>query len=541
MLAQLIPLMMLLSAPADTAADVALGEVPVVAPPADDAALGDEADDNARIDPTDVPDNSSDLSTDVDRWVLHDVLRTGLGQTDAWESRYQQQQQQAQGMPLASWPDRLRLARTQALLRGEPEQHHVVDTQALHFDIPLFTHPLVDVYIDYFTGRGRWVFERWLNRASQIVPIMQPILERYGVPKDLVYLAMIESGFSPHAYSSAAAAGYWQFMAPTGRLYGLQENLFVDERRDFIRSTEAAARYLSSLRRQMGDWHLAWASYNAGEGRIRRALKETKTSTFWELISVKNNLAKETVHYVPKVIAAAIVAKDAARYGFRVTPQPPWAYDEITVQDSLDITVLAKAMRLSPDALRGLNPSLLHDITPPGRAMTLRVPEGCAPRAQLALAKIPKSKRLNFLAHAVRKGDTLSGIARKFGSNVEMLRQFNHLSAKSPLRIGQKLIVPSFKLAQGSAPAQVVGAPIKRRASLPPKLAAAKGRTPARSANAIKVATHSGKKPKARHVVISGDTLWSIARRYNVTVNAIKKRPGQRSNRLAIGEVLEIF
>jgi len=537
--------MMLLSVPTDDfASDVPLGEVPVLAPPADDSTLSEEAEDNPRIDPTDVPDNSSDLSPDVDRWVLHDVLRTGLGQTDAWETRYTAQQEQAQAEPVATWHERLRLTRTQALLRGEPEQHHVVDTQALHFDIPLYTHPLVDVYIDYFTGRGRWVFERWLNRASQMVPIMQPILERRGVPKDLVYLAMIESGFSPHAYSSAAASGYWQFMSPTGRLYGLKENLFIDERRDFVRATEAAASYLSSLRRQMGDWHLAWASYNAGEGRIRRALRDTKTSTFWELISVKNNLAKETVHYVPKVIAAAIVAKDAARYGFRITPQPPWTYDEITVKDSLDITVLAKAMKVPPETLRKLNPSLLHDITPPGKTMTVRVPEGLAPTARTALAKIPQSRRLNFLAHAVRKGETLSGIARKLGSNVEMLRQFNHLSPKSHLRIGQKLIVPTFKLAQANTPVKAAGAPLKRRACLTPKVAVAKGRaTPGKAAsNAKAVAVRDGKKkPRARHVVTYGDTLWSIARRYGVTLSAIKQRPGQRSNRLAVGEVLEIF
>lgn len=535
---------MLMSAPADLGPDVSLNETPVVAPPPDDGSLGENGEDNPRIDPSDVPDSSSDLSPDVDRWVLHDVLGERLGQTDAWETKYQLQQQQGQAQPEPPWPERLRLARTQALLRGEPEQHHVIDTKALHFDIPVVTHPLVDMYIDYFTGRGRWVFERWLNRAGQVVPIMQPILERHGVPKDLVYLAMIESGFSPHAYSTAAASGYWQFMAPTGRLYGLKEDMFVDERRDFIRATEAAASYLSSLKRQMGDWHLAWASYNAGEGRIRRALKETKTSTFWELISVKNNLAKETVHYVPKVIAAAIVAKDAARYGFRITPSAPWTFDEITVKDSLDITVLAKHMHVPQETLRSLNPSLLHDITPPGRTMVIRVPAGSEERAKLVLAKMPQSRRLNFLAHAVRKGDTLSGIAHKHGSNIDMLRQFNHLNGSSHLRVGQKLIVPSFSFAQASSSSKSAGAPIKRRASLPPQLAVNKSRSPVarRGPLVASAAAATGKKkPKARHVVSYGDTLWSIARRYGVSVGAIKQRREHSSNRLAVGEVVEIF
>lgn len=539
MYAHLLPLFVLLAAAPPTSEpgpDISASELPVVALPDDDS------EDNPRIDPSDVPDTSSDLSEDVDRWVLHDVLRSGLGQTESWEARMQLQQRQAQAQPALMWPERLQRARTLALLRGEPQQHHVVDTQALHFDIPLMTHPLVDVYIDYFTGRGRLMFERWLNRANLVVPLMQPILARHNVPKDLVYLAMIESGFSPHAYSTAAAAGYWQFMAPTGRLYGLKENLFIDERRDFIRATEAAASYLSALRRQMGDWHLAWASYNAGEGRIRRALKETKTSTFWELISVKNNLAKETVHYVPKVIAAAIVAKDAARYGFRVTPQSPLAFDEITVRDSLDVTVLAQHMKVPAETLRGLNPSLLHDLTPPGMTMTVRVPAGTRHQATTVLAKIPQSRRLNFFAHAVARGETLSGIARKLHSNIDILRQFNHLNAKSHLRVGQKLIVPSFAVAHAGAATINPMAPSKRRTSLPPKLAAAKNvrRAPAALAS-TRVAAGSGKKPKARHVVSTGDTLWSIARRYGVALSAIKQRQGHRSNRLAVGEVLEIF
>ena len=174
--------------------------------------------------------------------------------------------------------------------------------------------------------------------------------------------------------------------------------------------------------------------------------------------------------------------------------------------------------------------------------MTIRVPQGSQVLAQSVLAKIPQSQRLNFLAHAVRKGDTLSGIARKLGSSTDMLRQFNHLNAKSHLRVGQKLIVPSFSLARSAPQIKPLGAPIKRRSSLPPRLAAGKMRPVApKRAPLVASSALRNKKPKARHVVSYGDTLWSIARRYGVSVGAIKQHRGHSSNRLAVGEVLEIF
>lgn len=233
------------------------------------------------------------------------------------------------------------------------------------------------------------------------------------------------------------------------------------------------------------------------------------------------------------------MAKDAARYGFRITPAPALAFDEIAVKNALDLTVLAKHMRVPADALRALNPALLHDITPPDRTMKIRVPQGMGQDATAALARLPPQKRLNFLAHVVRRGDTLSHVARQMGSSIDVLRQFNHMGPKSPLRIGQRLIVPSFKFTGSSAQnAAWAQGPIKHRSAQPPRLAAAKPRPRPAASGKILLAQA---RPRARHVVTSGDTLWSIAKRYRVTLSAIKGRSTHRSARLAVGEVLEIF
>ena len=492
----------------------------------------------------DVPDNSSDLSVDVDRWLLHDVLSEGIAQTPTWQAALDRGRtgpmlQTADGAD--DWQNNLRLARASAMLAGQPQQHHWVDERALRFDIPLAAHPLVDLYIDYFTGRGRWFFERWLNRGAQLIPVMQKILAAEGVPQDLVYLAMVESGFSARAYSSAAAVGYWQFIASTGDTYGLTRDRFVDERRDFVRATHGAARFLSDLHRHLGDWHLAWASYNAGEARIRRAMNKTGAQTFWQLISRPHGLAKETVHYVPKIIAAAIVAKDAARYGFTVTTPPPLQYDTMPVRGAVDLAVLAREGRCSVDALRQLNPSLLYDLTPPNRLSQLRVPTGTKPQLVAALQRLPPPKRVAYAAYRVRRGDSLYAIARRMNSSVETLRQFNKLG-KGSLRPGTELVVPSFRLAaaQAPAPAKAKTTRLARRPAARKPAVVVASRSKVNRAPAV-VRKLRRQKARAHHVVASGDTLWSIARRYNVPLEAVQGRRARASNRIAVGEIIDIF
>lgn len=496
-------------------------------------AEGDNDDEAARMAgrlPDDIADSTDTLSEDVDRWVLHDVLSPeGRAQTQDWYDAFEQHLLLPQAREPASWQEDLARARLVGALRGTPEQHHEIDTSKLAFDIPLQAHPLVDMYIDYFTGRGRMMFERWLIRAERYRPLMQAILEQKQVPKDLVYVAMIESGFSAHAYSSAAASGYWQFMRATGNLYGLHQDHWVDERRDFVKSTQAAAIYMSQLHRTLGDWHLAWASYNAGEGRIRRALNRYQETTFWALIEHRNSIAKETMHYVPKIIAAALVAKDAKRYGFDIAPQTPLSFEEIDVHGAIDLHVLAKASQLSVAQLTELNPALLHAITPPGRASRLRVPAGFAPVVTTALTRIPVNNRLTYYTHRVQAGDTLTGIARRFATDLTTLRAFNRTQGPV-LRIGQQILVPiagNRPLAVlAHAPESAPKRPIARQ------MAVRGGRAQSNKPRYLRQGSQ-------RHIVRAGETLWGIAHHYHVSLDHIRTQ--RRVPHLAVGDVLEIM
>jgi membrane-bound lytic murein transglycosylase D len=497
----------------------------------------------------DLPDSSEALSNDVDRWVLRDLLLQGLAM---------QRPETAPGgmgapggpgagagagaaapaLPAQSLPERpteladaLGQARLIARLRGVPEQHHLQDSAALRFDIPLASHPLVDLYIDYFSGRGRWFFAKWLERSRRFIPMMRPILERAGVPQDLVYVAMIESGFSASAYSTAAAAGYWQFIGPTGKLYGLSHTLWIDERRDFERATQAAARYLGALYREMGDWHLAWACYNAGEGRIRRALAKYHTHDFWQLIAYPKSLAKETMHYVPKVIAAAMIAKNPERYGFtNLQAQAPLHYDSIPIHGAIDLRILAQRSQISIDTLRELNPALLHDITPPHQSTALRVPQTHGPRVAALVARLPENRRLAYQQVKVVRGDTLFGLARRYRADLQAMRDINRLKT-SRLMPGQLLVIPSLPPGTGRSRAKLVQARASAAAT-----AATTLRRNRRGTTLGHMRAHAGRN---RHVVVHGETLWSIARRYGVSVDRIKRN--RRGPRILAGDVLEIM
>jgi membrane-bound lytic murein transglycosylase D len=504
----------------------------------------------------DIPDSSDDLSADVDRWVLHDIVQddfamsrpvTGPGAVpplptavlprspDVAETAAAADPaalQQSEALAVAPWTAAVVHARLMRRLHGEPEQHHDVDVARVGFDIPLHHHPLVDVYVDYFTGRGRWFFQTWLTRAQRFVPMMHPILERAGLPKDLVYVAMIESGFSSSAYSTAAAAGYWQFIGSTGKTFGLTHDLWVDERRDFIRATQAAAGYLGQLHRHLGDWHLAWASYNAGEGRIRRAMARTGARTFWELIGHPKIVAKETMHYVPKVIAAAMIAKDPQRYGFVNLPQlQPLTFDTLCVDDAVDLQVIARSSGISLETLRELNPALLHDITPPGRVTVVRVPQHEGPRVARLLQAVPKALRLVYHRVCVQRGDTLSGLSRRYKVDARVIKELNHLRS-TRLMPGQSLVMATLPLRRGAVvpPRALARASVRQRPKVP-RLHSGIGARPRRA--------RAGS-PR-RHVVTPGDSLWSISRRYGVNVGQVKRSRQGRGVRLAIGDVVEIL
>ena len=393
------------------------------------------------------------------------------------------------------------------------------------YDIPLADHKLVDVYIDYFSGRGRKFFRRWLARADRYKPIMQPILRKHGLPEDTIYLAMIESGFVAHAYSTAAASGFWQFIASTGRTYELRQTPWVDERRDFIKATHSAARFLTDLHRRFGDWHLAWAAYNAGGGRISRLMKRSGKTTYWELIDVKRGLAKETQHYVPKIIAAAIIAKNRKHFGFHeVEALPSLGWDEVPVDGAVELRRVAEHLGVSLRDLKTLNPSLLYDLTPPGRNFTLRVPEGRGEKTQAWLASLPAHERFRYNQHVVARGDTLWKIADALDTTVAAVQQFNGIDDPRSLRPGQRLLVPILAGSMSRDRARAVAR-------------APETKTKSRSARS----SSRSQRPRKRHVVSAGETLWSISQRYEVSVASLKTWNGRRSTQIGVGEVLKIF
>lgn len=476
------------------------------------------------------------LAATQTRHALSSILQRGFAQTPSIERAVNEIfADPLRMMRQPSWLDELERRGAEARLRGLPV-HAGIGGLGIAYDIPLADHALVDVYIKHFSGRGRWFFAKWLARADRYLPIMQPILESMGLPRDLVYVAMVESGFSSHAVSIAAAGGFWQFIPTTGKQFGLETSFWLDERRDFILATKAAATYMAQLHRQFGDWHLAWAGYNAGGGRVSRALKKYGADDYWTLVDEKGSLAKETRHYVPKILAAAIVAKNRVRYGFgAVKSLPPLLYDEIKVDGAVHLRVVAKHLGVTLNTLRELNPALLQDVTPPGRRFQLRVPQGRGEKTAAWLAALPASKRVTYRRHKIRKGDTLYVLARRYGTSMSAIREFNGIRNPRALRLGKDLIIPSVrggtpvvkrKAATKSKPApkRVARAPIKTKKTKrsPPRLASAK--------------TSSGS-----HVVSAGETLWSIARRYDVSVTRLKRWNKRHSNVIVVGETLELF
>jgi LysM repeat protein len=371
------------------------------------------------------------------RVALREVLRTGFAYSSGGDPEIAIQTSDQ------NWAVALRKQALMDDLQVRSSLRSKLQLAGLQFDIPIASHPLVDSYIDYFSGRGRWFFQRWLSRGTRYLPMMESIFESQRLPKDLVYLAMIESGFSSKAYSSAAAAGFWQFIGSTGKRYGLRNDTWVDERRDFVLSTVAAGNYLNALYRQFGDWHLAWAGYNAGSARISRAMKKYGAKDFWDLLNHRDSLAKETQHYVPKLIAAALIGKEPERYGFTdVEKMSPLEYDEIEVSDSVDLQLVAKQFGYGTEIMHDLNPALRHNITPPGRDFTLRVPKGEGEKVAAWLEDLPASERITYSVHKVRRGESLASIARRYKTSVIAICDFNKLPNERGVGAGKQLIIP---------------------------------------------------------------------------------------------------
>ncbi|MFO1519420.1 MAG: LysM peptidoglycan-binding domain-containing protein [bacterium] len=300
-------------------------------------------------------------------------------------------------------------------------------------------------WIDYFAnGSGRKHFERYLSRSTRFVPTELRILKENRVPKDLIFLSMIESGFNTHAYSSAAASGLWQFIRSTGRLYGLDSDYWVDERRDPEKATLAAARHLRDLYEEFGDWYLAFAAYNAGAGKVRRAIEAVGSRNFWELAST-SYLRQETKDYVPKILAAAIISKSPEKYGFRdVSYQDPIATETVTVSSSTDLDVVADCAGVDTDLIRLINPELIRNVTPPNRPeYRVFLPRGTRSNFERKYAHLDSGQRLKNVRYVAQRGDTLRSIAQDHGVSVSSLINANpSLEGRNSVPSGTTLVVP---------------------------------------------------------------------------------------------------
>ena len=314
--------------------------------------------------------------------------------------------------------------------------------QKVEYDFPVTINRQVQYYLDFFTGKHRKSFSVWLSRSGRYLPMIQEHLRAAGLPEDLVYLAMIESGYNERAYSRAKAVGVWQFIKPTGRNYGLVINSYVDERRDPIKSTQAATSYLSELYNEFDSWYLAVAAYNAGEGKIRRAIKKYNTTDFWEIAEGKY-LKLETKRYVPKLIAAIIIAKEPEKYGFdNIVYEPPLAYETVEVPRWTSFKAVALACDLGPDELKRYNNELRKEFTPPDRASyPFKVPSGKKADVEKNLPRVQAVVSTGFKTHKVKNGETLNAVCKKYGLTKTVVLKSNNLRSGG-LQAGQRLRIP---------------------------------------------------------------------------------------------------
>ncbi len=457
------------------------------------------------------------------------------------------------------------------------------EIKSTHSDLPLMMTDQVAGYISYFSNRGRGTFERAFARSGRYHDMMVSILKQEGVPQDLIYLAQAESGFHPQAVSRVGARGIWQFMGSRARGYGLQHNLWVDDRQDPEKSTRAAARHLRDLYAQFGDWYLAMAAYNSGPGTVQAAVKRTGYADFWELYR-RNVLPKETRNYVPIILAMTIVTKNLSQYGFDdVSMDTPVAYDSVTVNYPVDLHLVAQCVGATPAQLQDLNPSLLRLTTPRVGAFELHLPSGAKDQYQTAIAAIPSDMRLWWRYHKVQPGDTLASLARSYHVTANSIAAANHLEG-TDLEAEASVVIPvapgkhplsdtatyarritRYKVHKGDTVDTVAenfgvsplmvrrwnglhnGDSLRGRKVLAlhlpvtPSSEAASSATskpagrPRKTSQVAQATTAtlgddsneaSGQPPVLHHTVKHGETLYSIATTYKTTVAALKRNNG---------------
>jgi membrane-bound lytic murein transglycosylase D len=478
-------------------------------------------------------------------------------------------------------------------LRGRAEG----EVGAIDHDLPLTVNDPVLAYLNYFkTPRGSAIVETGLRRAGRYREMVRRVLKEEGVPQDLIYLAQAESAFLPQAVSKAGARGMWQFMSFAGRKYGLQKTWWLDERQDPEKATRAAARDLRDLYDQFGDWYLAMAAYNSGAGAVQRAVERTGYADFWELYH-RNVLPKETLNYVPIILALTLISKDPARYGIEFEPEPALRADKVKPGQAIDLRLVAETIDTDLESLRSMNPELLRLVTPADPDFVLQIPEGSAERFFAEIAAIPPEKWVSWRRHKVEQGETLSSIAKQYRVSTAEVADANDLAVGTQLEEGQKLIIPAAARTETSTgkliryrvrrtdtistiadefdvttaelrkwnhikydhvvrgtslriyPGGMTPGPAQQHEASNRSKPTATAATPV-VAHASTISGTSRRTPimEARsnspvvHRVKQGETLWSIARAYQTTVEAIQA--GNRylfSRPLQVGDTLTIL
>jgi membrane-bound lytic murein transglycosylase D len=464
---------------------------------------------------------------------------------------------------------------------GLPEIDHDLSRLQAEFDIPIEVNDEVVDYVRFFQSpRMRPHFVKWLARSYRYGPLFRRIMREEGLPEDTIFLAMIESGFSNLARSRARAVGTWQFISATGRRMGLRQDFWVDERRDPEKAARAAARYLKELYAQTGDWRLAWAGYNAGVGRIFRA-RARGHQDFWSMARGRA-LARETRGYVPKLMAAAIIAKHAEAFGFgrdEVRPEPRSAYEEVTITRAMPLGVVATAAGVSEQDLLDLNPELRRACSPPW-PYVLKIPKGKGEAFARNWPRVSQTASgLAFSRYRVRPGESISRIARRYSVDQVVLARMNGLEPGRRVKAGTELVIPVDAQTRARVHAfaradreRGYRRPVGRRLSV----AVRRGDTLSGIAQRFGVAVadlgrwNSIGDPRRHkllagaHLVVyphratsraaggrrasvavrAGDTLWGIARRFGVELTQLCRWNGIRNPhrfRLHVGRVLVVY
>jgi len=314
-------------------------------------------------------------------------------------------------------------------------------SEVLDFDIPVLRTATVDKHVHFFSSRIHDRFEIWLGRLERHRTMVEGILTEFNLPLDLAFLSLVESGFSTHATSRAQAVGPWQFIKGTAKAYGLRVDNWIDERRDPLKSTIAAASYLRDLYHLFGSWPLAMAAYNAGEGKVGRALARTQADNFWDLTDTKL-LKRETKEYVPRFLAASLIARDPARFGLTVPSHEPVDYEEVIVTHPIHLKTAALAAETSYEKLKTLNPELKKDLTPPDPTYHLKVPTGRKDDFLNNLATYQTWKRVHAVRYQARRGDTLPRLASHHRVTMAALLEANAMTKSEKLKPGDWLLIP---------------------------------------------------------------------------------------------------